>query len=110
MDMDSEQKYIEEIKFVVTAWFLDGLDDSGHDDITLKVVDAIDRISGNIPITGDRFDTIYGVVESKGIFYAVDYVHNGEDVPLMLFASVVDSDRYLDAINENKTIKNYESN
>ena len=110
MDMDSEQKYLEEIKFVVTEWFFDGLDDSGHEDITLEVVDAIDRISGNIPITGDRFDTIYGVVESKGIFYAVDYVHNGEDVPLMLFASVVDSDRYLDAINENKTIKNYESN
>ena len=108
--MDSEQKYIEEIKFVVTEWFFDGLDQTNHEDITSDVVDAIDRISGNIPITGDKFDTIYGVVESKGVFYAVDYVHNGEDVPLMLFASIVDSDEYLDAINENKTIKNYESN
>lgn len=49
---------------------------------------------------------VYGVIKMKTpMFFAIDYINENDDVPILIDINEIEVDEYLDAIIENKHLK-----
>ena len=102
--MDLTQKFIEEID--VEEWFALELNNLPQNiaEIILKDIASVAKV---LPILNGYSQIIYGVVYDHNVFYFIDYLKQEEERLLIIDITFVESDEYLDAINENNTIKYY---
>lgn len=70
--------------------------------IVMQVVDNIQFFPKDNEFTQD----VYGVVKGKDpLFFMIEYLNEEDEIPLLVDFSEVTVDEYLDAINENKYLK-----
>jgi hypothetical protein len=70
--------------------------------IVFQLVDNI----GSLPKDNEYTQDIYGVIKGKNpLFFMIEYLNEEEEIPLMIDFEEVTVDEYLDAINENKYLK-----
>lgn len=70
--------------------------------IVFKVVDNI----SSLPKDNDYTQDIYGVIKGKDhLFFVIEYLNEENEIPLLVDFQEVTVDEYLDAINENKYLK-----
>jgi hypothetical protein len=104
--MDLKQKYTEEIKFEISDWFFEDLmllSEEAKD----EVIYDIEKVIDSLPNTGDYSVPVFGVVYCEELFYILEYRKKDEELPIIFSIEFISSDEYLDAINENNTIKYY---
>lgn len=104
--MDLEQRYIEVSNFDFDEWFI-GKIMSLPFKIRESLMYDISRAAENLPEVEGWYQEVYGVIPSINKFYVIDYIKEQNDIPIILDINFVDSDEYLDAILDNKTIKSY---
>lgn len=104
--MDSSQKYIEASLFEIDDWFNDKVSQ-----LSLKarkeIIYDIAGVVEYLPRSNGWSQEVYGVVYCENIFYVLEYVKQDDEIPLIVDIDFIESDEYLDAILENKTIKSY---
>lgn len=70
--------------------------------IVFQIVDNINELPKDNELTQD----IYGVIKGKDpLFFMIEYLNEEDEIPLMIDFEEVTVDDYLDAINENKHLK-----
>jgi hypothetical protein len=70
--------------------------------IVFQIVDNIESFPKDNEFTQD----IYGVIKGKNpLFFMIEYLNEEEEIPLMVDFNEVTVDEYLDAINQNKYLK-----
>ncbi len=105
--MDLEQKSTGAIKFEISEWFFEKLMIL-EDESKEGIINDIESIASKLPDTDGDYEQVYGVVYSDELFYVLEYSKVSGEVPIIFYIDFVESDEYLDAINKNKTIKDYE--
>ena len=71
-------------------------------DIVSQIVDNIQ----DLPKRDYYSQIVYGVVKiNTPIFFSIVYMNENDDVPILIDIKEVDVDDYLDAINNNKHLK-----
>ena len=104
--MDLSQKYIEASYFDIDEWFSEkvkALSIKARKEIIYDIASVVEYL----PKSNGWSQEIYGVVYCDTIFYVLEYVNQEDEAPLIVDIDFVESDEYLDAILENKTIKSY---
>ena len=70
--------------------------------IVFQIVDNIE----NLPKDNEYTQDVYGVIKGKDpLFFMIEYLNEEDEIPLMIDFEEVTVDDYLDAINENKHLK-----
>lgn len=69
------------------------------------VFQIVDNIS-SLPKDNEYTQDIYGVIKGKDpLFFMIEYLNEDNEIPLLVDFEEVTVDEYLDAINENKHLK-----
>jgi hypothetical protein len=69
------------------------------------VFQIVDNIS-SLPKDNEYTQDIYGVIKGKDpLFFMIEYLNEEDEIPLMVDFEEVTVDEYLDAINDNKHLK-----
>lgn len=105
--MDSKQRYIEDSRFEVEDWFAEKMARLEHETQN-EIIYSIARHIHFFPKEEGWTQEIYGVVKEVNLFYALEYLNEKGSIPIVCDIHFVDSDEYLDAILQNKTIETYE--
>lgn len=109
--MDLKQRFIEDNNFAVEEWFANKvllLSVESRNEIIQDLADVIPYLPIMIPQENTIWEQrIYGVTKNENIFYAIDYINEEGEIPVVIDLEYVDVDEYLDAILEKNTIKSY---
>lgn len=71
-------------------------------DIVSQIVDNI----YDLPKKDYYTQKVYGVIKMKTpMFFSIDYINENDDVPILIDINEIEVDEYLDAIIENKHLK-----
>ena len=109
--MDLKQRFIEENNFAVEEWFANKvllLSVESRNEIIQDLADVIPYLPIMIPQESIIWEQrIYGVIKTETIFYAIDYINEEGEIPVIIDLEYVEVDEYLDAILEKNTIKSY---
>jgi len=106
MDMDLRQKFIEASRFDIDDWFREktiGLPSKAIEELLYDIAGVVEYL----PTSDGWSQEIYGVIYSEHIFYVLEYLKQEEEIPLIIDIDFIESDEYLDAHLEKKTIKSY---
>jgi len=104
--MDLEPRYIEDNVFEVEEWFAKSLLKLSIESQT-EIVEGLVLAIEQLPITDGWEQKIYGVILNEDVFYAIQYLKEEGEIPLIIDLEYVEVNEYLDAILINNTIKSY---
>jgi hypothetical protein len=105
--MASTLKYIEDkaVLFDIDYPFQKKVKKYSEETIKQIVFQIVDNIS-SLPKDNEYTQDIYGVIKGKDpLFFMIEYLNEEDEIPLMVDFLEVTVDEYLDAINDNKHLK-----
>ncbi len=105
--MDLKQKYIEESKYEIDDWFFTQLQNYKLA-IAADIIGQIIEILPELPKVDGWSQKVAGVSEGENpIFFAIEYLNQEEDIPILVDIEDIEVDDYLDYILAQQSIKYY---
>ena len=103
INMDAEQRYIEEANFEFEDMAYDKIISLGN--LGYHLAMTIHEHAHKIPVNNGIIQKFGVMVEDDGdIPFQVKVFHQDDDVPILVDMDEIDMDEYLDLINQNKSI------
>ena len=103
INMDAEQRYIEEANFEFEDMAYDKIISLGN--LGYHLAMTIHEHAHKIPVNNGIIQKFGVMVEDAGdIPFQVKIFHQDDDVPILVDMDEIDIDEYLDLINQNKSI------
>jgi len=103
INMDAEQRYIEEANFEFEDMAYDKIISLGN--LGYHLAMTIHEHAHKIPVNNGIIQKFGVMVEDDGdIPFQVKVFHQDDDVPILVDIDEIDMDEYLDLINQNKSI------
>jgi len=106
--MDLELKYLEDnTLYEIDDWFFAQLRKFSVNEAEV-IIGQILAVLNRLPCRDGWSQSVYGVVSQKNpTFFVIEFLKQTMDIPILVDIEEIDVDEYLDAINQNKSIKSY---
>ncbi len=106
--MDLALKFIEENNtYEIDEYFYGRLSTYSLEDAG-NVIAQVLSVINYLPTKSGWAQEVAGVIlKDEPIFFVVEFLHQENEIPILVDLSYIDVDEYLDFITQNKTIKQY---